>query len=292
MDSTPDSEIAEDLVVNKEYLNQLNGNDLLNCPICLGLLYDPVMCENCQNNFCRKCISVWTHNNNTCPFKCQKVNFVPVSRSLRTIMDGLIIKCICGEKVSLLRYPEHKKECAKAKCFNCDIEASVKDLKISQGRNEDLMTTWNIKKYITYNTIKDIGDSIAFHIFLYSKRLRGFVKDNDGWLRLTKNRCEANLFSVYFHKNEKHLRMFSKKKGWLFIGPHYNKGVGVYGSKPEDSIEVDIRKDIMISNSGRTEGLPLTVRIWDYDLYFYDKEPEIYIPFKVKYVFLDKNYSN
>ena len=44
----------------------------LTCSICLDILDNPVMCSNCHNNFCDKCIQKWKDDYNFyCPFKCE-----------------------------------------------------------------------------------------------------------------------------------------------------------------------------------------------------------------------------
>ena len=40
---------------------------ILKCPICLELLFAPVVL-NCSHNFCQLCIGIWKKEKNTCPF--------------------------------------------------------------------------------------------------------------------------------------------------------------------------------------------------------------------------------
>ena len=37
------------------------------CPICQGVLEEPVAVPECEHAFCRKCIAVWLANNSSCP---------------------------------------------------------------------------------------------------------------------------------------------------------------------------------------------------------------------------------
>ena len=53
-------------------LFQKSVNNELTCCICLDILDNPVMCSNCLNNFCDKCIKKWEDDYNFyCPFKCK-----------------------------------------------------------------------------------------------------------------------------------------------------------------------------------------------------------------------------
>lgn len=41
------------------------------CTICLGLVYEPQECSQCENPFCAICIDEWFQNNEACP-TCNK----------------------------------------------------------------------------------------------------------------------------------------------------------------------------------------------------------------------------
>ena len=53
---------AAELVVPAEQLA-----DVLSCPICLGLLKDPLIAACCQNNFCRECLRTTLLSKPQCP---------------------------------------------------------------------------------------------------------------------------------------------------------------------------------------------------------------------------------
>ena len=67
--------------------------DVINCSICQNILIEPVMCMNCQNNFCKKCIE----KRNICS-QCGESNFGK-NLGKQDILSKLTFKCIeCGNK--------------------------------------------------------------------------------------------------------------------------------------------------------------------------------------------------
>lgn len=288
-----DNYISEDLIDNIDYYKQLSESEMLSCPICLGLLNDPVMCDSCQNTFCKKCIEDWEKKHVCCPFKCQINKFVPINRSLKTILDGLIIKCDCGcnQKISLLKFPQHREQNKKIECFNCGSKILKANLKypISKKditRNDMLKITTNLDNRM----LQIFNQKISFLIYVEANNIKGFMSCNDSKLYLTRFKLKANYFSVYYYKSKKYLQIFTQDKGWLFVEPHYDRGILVKGNKPSDSIDFDFDKGTIVSNSGRTKGYPLTIRIWDYCFFFYDSELDVYIPVTAMMVPFENNY--
>lgn len=273
--------ISEDLIDNTDYYKQLCESEMLLCSICLGLLNDPIMCETCQNSFCRKCLDDWEKKHLSCPFKCEEKKFVPISRSLRTLLDGLIIKCDCGcgQKISLLKFPQHREQNKKIECFNCGTKMLRRDLKIPISKNEIKKSELlKITSKLDPSMLKDFNSKISFLIYVEANNIKGFITVKDNKLYLTKYKPEANHFSVCFYNQKKYLQCFLFNQGWRFVEPHYDRGVLVSSSKPSDSIDFDFEKGTITSNSGRTKGSPLTIRVWDYCFYFYNSDHEVYIP--------------
>lgn len=89
--------------VNEETLIKDEGFDslpeeLIICPICLGLMIVPVLCINCLNHYCKKCIEEWKKKEGTCPNKCPNPMFKDEIEKNRLI-NKLKFKCKkgCGE---------------------------------------------------------------------------------------------------------------------------------------------------------------------------------------------------
>jgi predicted Zn-ribbon and HTH transcriptional regulator len=66
----------EDLVINKNYLESLDG--IYKCNICNKIMINPVECEECGHNFCNDCIS-----SSDCPFGCKTKVIKPSSLAIK-----------------------------------------------------------------------------------------------------------------------------------------------------------------------------------------------------------------
>ena len=71
--------------------------DLISCPICSNILINPLMCMNCQNVYCKKCIDEWSKKDNKCPNRCENPNFKK-SIEKNNILSKLKFKCNKCEK--------------------------------------------------------------------------------------------------------------------------------------------------------------------------------------------------
>lgn len=278
---TPIGEIIEEAIVNLEYYNLICKNQLLDCNICLGLLNDPIMCEQCQTPFCKTCITIWRSKNNKCPFGCTVISFVPITRSLKAVMDGLIIKCIsCGNITSLYKYPEHKQQCFKLSCFNCGSVVSKKSLNIKEDESNRFVK-------FSYEPNAEMGGHVCFQIYIWTDKYTGFIcSSKKGWMKLTRKRSTASMFSFYFNNMNMHFQIFYNSK-WVDIQPHYDCGVGVFNVFSPESINYDFVKQKLISNSGRTLGYPLTLRKTDFYFYFFAPS-ELYIECNAKLVYCNE----
>ena len=56
-------------------VNRVHGevDEELLCPICSGVLLDPVAAPECEHAFCQPCISQWLTRRPTCPVDRQPV---------------------------------------------------------------------------------------------------------------------------------------------------------------------------------------------------------------------------
>ncbi|XP_072940359.1 E3 ubiquitin-protein ligase NRDP1 isoform X1 [Epargyreus clarus] len=66
------------------------------CPICSGVLEDPLQAPACEHAFCRACITEWISRQPTCPVDRQAVTasqLRPVPRILRNLLSRLCTSC-------------------------------------------------------------------------------------------------------------------------------------------------------------------------------------------------------
>ncbi|ESN90684.1 hypothetical protein HELRODRAFT_185223 [Helobdella robusta] len=89
------------------------------CPICSGVLENPVQASHCEHAFCLSCINGWLARQNTCPIDrgvLRKNNLKSVPRILRNLLSRLKITCNnselgCPEMLKLDSLPAHLLEC-------------------------------------------------------------------------------------------------------------------------------------------------------------------------------------
>ena len=83
--------------------------DLIICPICDSLMIEPVICLNCQNSFCKKCIRALDDN---CPLKCSNSNFKDVNDK-DNFISKCKFKCInnCGKDILFNNLKNHYENC-------------------------------------------------------------------------------------------------------------------------------------------------------------------------------------
>ena len=104
-----DDSISEDTVV--EDAIYLGFKDSVICPICSNILINPVMCMNCQNAYCQKCIDGWSKKDNKCPNRCENPNYKK-NIEKNNILSKLKFKCQkCGEEILYNNVKSHLESC-------------------------------------------------------------------------------------------------------------------------------------------------------------------------------------
>lgn len=244
-----------------------NNDSELFCHLCKNLLISPKKCSNCNYYFCEYCFD--SQNN---AHECKNKTMIEIEDRIKLKLDKVIILCpTCQERISLFNYPSHCRIIHKKKCFNCDsVNPKSKNKKI-------FFLDYLTKKkqiisqcYKKENIPKQISNKLCFQIFVKSGNYRGFMaSDSDGWMLFTRYRPNGDYFSLKFDSGEKLIQIYDKRREkWVCLGPHYNKGIGIYDIN-YGSIHIDPYSHEMISTSGRTEGMPLTLRMTDFYFFFY-----------------------
>lgn len=114
-------------------------DDELLCPICTGVLEDPVQAEKCEHSFCRGCIGDWLSKHPSCPIDrgdLTKPQLKPVPRILRNLLSKLQVNCDhmdegCGEWLKLDSLEIHLKVCDfnPKKPIQCDKGCKLMHMK-------------------------------------------------------------------------------------------------------------------------------------------------------------------
>ncbi|XP_062401651.1 E3 ubiquitin-protein ligase NRDP1-like [Sardina pilchardus] len=101
--------------------NRFQGHvdeDLL-CPICSGVLEEPVQATDCEHAFCNACITQWISQQSTCPVDRSQVTLAqlqPVPRIMRNMLSKLQLSCDnsafgCTAVLRLSQLQSHLREC-------------------------------------------------------------------------------------------------------------------------------------------------------------------------------------
>ncbi|XP_054977082.1 E3 ubiquitin-protein ligase NRDP1-like [Sorex araneus] len=89
------------------------------CPICSGILEDPVQALHCEHAFCKACINHWFSQQHTCPVDRNVLTFTqlcPVPRIMQKMLSKLMISCTnavfgCRAVVQLANLKTHLRDC-------------------------------------------------------------------------------------------------------------------------------------------------------------------------------------
>ena len=178
------------LLYNKEIIEQLELE--ITCCICKGILNDPKMCLNCQNNFCSICIeSIINMNNNNknvknCPFRCDNNKFVK-----NVILNKIISKICkfycefgCDEIISYNEINNHFNKCKNNKILN------------QRQKYEKLLEKFNLIFYKNINLTKSIENK-NIKINKLKEEYQNYFNLKEQKENYKQNKYDYNLFIKY-----------------------------------------------------------------------------------------------
>jgi len=120
--------INEDYVEKDQLYESIK--ETIFCPICRNIMIRPVMCMNCQNNYCRSCIEQWSNIKDYCPNKCKNADYKN-SLIIGNILSKLNFKC--KDCLNVINYEKMEKH-VLSKCDSIDIKYDLnKNKDITQG---------------------------------------------------------------------------------------------------------------------------------------------------------------
>ena len=186
----PNYLIEKSDIINKDDYKVIEP--IIICSICCGILYDPMLCTQCENCFCLECINDWKRKSDTCPFKCKKAKYQE-SKLAKRVLGILKIKCKngCGEIINYSDIALHYDE----KCAKNDYKKKYLELKSKYDKiiKESKI---NLMKYDDNNNdnIEELNKHIIPDFNFLSKHHKhklGFVSTNrEGW---KCNLCKTSL---------------------------------------------------------------------------------------------------
>ena len=144
----------------KNEISKIFGNSAI-CPLCKGILIKPVMCMNCQNNYCKECIDKWKKENGKCPNDCESPNYQN-SIGKNDILSKLKFKCEgCDNEIPYEEAEKHHESCCGEKKIsnikkpiNSTNPETPKNSKIKKITPEESAKLVKKRKEMTYITSK------------------------------------------------------------------------------------------------------------------------------------------
>ena len=131
-----DKYVNEDTIIKNETFESFQ--ELIICPICECIMIEPVMCLNCQNNYCKKCIEDWKKKSTSCPNRCENPIYKNVIGKNRLI-SKFKFKCIkgCGEEILFDDIQKHySSNCLENKLKNSNMDINKEKEKEKQKEKE------------------------------------------------------------------------------------------------------------------------------------------------------------
>ena len=105
--------INDNTIIKNDLYNMFKSS--IECSLCLNILINPVMCLNCQNAFCKKCIDNWSKNSEKCPNRCDNPNYQKCIGK-NDILSKLLFKCKgCDNPIEYDNVRKHYSTCCPDK---------------------------------------------------------------------------------------------------------------------------------------------------------------------------------
>ena len=86
------------------------------CPLCKNIYINPLSCLKCQGVFCKKCLDIWSQNNNEiCPNNCEEPEYIK-TLAKNEILSKLKFICVgCENEILYEEAENHHNLCCPDK---------------------------------------------------------------------------------------------------------------------------------------------------------------------------------
>lgn len=144
---------TEDCIIKDEYYNSFKK--VILCKICFKILKEPMMCTQCQVNYCKNCIEDWSKDHSRCPQDCEIPNYIK-NIDKESIISNLKYRCNnCQEEVKYSQIESHlSKGCEKNENSLRLSESIYKKKKLIKLTEQDIKKLKQNKEEINYLTSK------------------------------------------------------------------------------------------------------------------------------------------
>lgn len=152
-DNNTDEYINDDCLIEDE--NYLAFKSLILCQLCKKILKNPMICINCQNSFCKKCLDNWCENYAKCPKNCQNPNYQKNTDKLALLS---LIKYKCRNCKSEVKYNDVQSH-LNSGCGKIENECKLSEIiykkkKLKKLTDDEIKAIKDNKKEINYITSK------------------------------------------------------------------------------------------------------------------------------------------
>ena len=167
--------INETTVIKDEIYKQFESS--ICCVICQEVMIDPMICMNCQAQYCKSCQENWSKKSKCCTNRCINTKY---EKSI--LAQGLLnkLKFICKKCEKVIDYEDMKEHILT----NCENDSQLKVLKEAEKNNEDEIESVK-SKYININNnliiviiLGDLGVGKTNLIYTFQKNNRNNSKED------------------------------------------------------------------------------------------------------------------
>jgi hypothetical protein len=121
-------------IVLKDYL--INSEKMLEahcCPICSSILYNPIMCGNCECLFCTDCIKDFIINRESCFTPHCTFSEMRITKMIYKVLDSLNFRCLnskegCMEISNYTHFFNHSCTYVTEQCKFCGIQKLKREI--------------------------------------------------------------------------------------------------------------------------------------------------------------------
>ena len=176
----------------------------LKCPICCGVLEDPVQGNGCEHAYCKRCILEWMKNSESCPVDRNAMKasqLEPIPRIVRNLLNHLQVRCDynssgCQEVVRLEDLAKHSSSCR----FNPEFPvACPKDcgafIPTSQLATHDCVRDLRGLLFAQQQEINDLKTTIN-NLFSVAAEQREIARNNNNSLSALSERYDHLKVSI------------------------------------------------------------------------------------------------
>ena len=144
--------------INPNLINNKNDFEVIKnqsvCPLCKGILWEPIQCSICESCYCEKCLEKYFKGKNKiCPNNCENSTF-KLSKLVKNMLSILKFNCPnnCDEIIPYEQYSLH----LRSKCSKEDYKSKYFELKIKLDKLKE-----EYKKYNPYPTESIINQTFS-----------------------------------------------------------------------------------------------------------------------------------